>query len=125
MTDYNENIVKATLALVHAHRNSDRHDDLYDKYEIADYIWEELNEEVIDLVQAILEADDFGAMMNGLPINDKSDVKEHYKGLDNLIHNLPEEVKKAEQLDRVSHEIEALPNLLNNAFEQGFNGKQD
>lgn len=95
--EYVDNIVKATLKLVQAHRENENKDKLFDKYEKYEYLTEDLMEEMVQLGAAILEADHIGCFMCNLPVNDQSDTKAYFSKLDETLHNLPEKVRNEQQ----------------------------
>lgn len=95
--NYNKVIAQAALKLIKRHREING--DIYDAVKKAEYIFEDLQDEVADLVCAILEADDNGEVLTDLPIGKYSkvnaDAKQYYSGLDQTIQNLPEAIKRA------------------------------
>lgn len=110
--DHNKVIARAALKLIKAHRESDQKDMLYTSaLDRADYILEDLQDEVVDLVYALLDADNFGALINSLPVTDKSEVKAYYNNLDAAIQNLPAAIYNSELDEHYRKLVEYYNNL--------------
>lgn len=105
--NYNKVIAQAALKLIKRHR--ELNGDIYDAATKADYIFEDLQDEVSDLVCAILAADDYGAVLTDLPLGNytkiNADAKQHYSSVDETIQNLPTAIQRAykqAEFDRVA-----------------------
>jgi hypothetical protein len=108
--NYNKVIAQAALKLIKRHR--ELNGDIYDAAKKADYIFEDLQDEVADLVTAILQADDYGAVLTDLPTGSytevNADAKQYYSGINQTIQNLPAAIEKAhkqEQINRIHAEF--------------------
>jgi len=95
-------IAFAALALIKKHRKLNG--DIYDKIARADYILEDLQDEVVNLVYEILSADDYGQCLASLPIENNKTAKDYYLKLENTMNNLPQAIKQAE-FDRVTEDF--------------------